>query len=246
MVISSLDNKKVKLINSLKIARKRKELGLFVVEGMHLVKEAYLSGFLEEVYLLENEKLEFECSFNVDYVTYEVMKKMTTLTNPTTVIGICKIKENNDIEGNHLLILDDIQDPGNLGTIIRSCVAFSIDTLILSSNCVDLYNDKVIRSTQGMIFHLNIVTGNLLEIIPQLKDNGYEILGTSVSNGVDVRKINSSKFALIMGNEGRGVRDEIKTLCDKNLYIKMNSSCESLNVSVATSILLYELGDKYE
>ena len=88
---------------------------------------------------------------------------------------------------------------------------------------------------------MNIIYGDLFEIIPKLRDNGYLILGTNVSDGVDVRSIKTNKFALIMGNEGQGVHDEIQNLCDKNLYIKMNSDCESLNVGVATSILLYEL-----
>ena len=88
---------------------------------------------------------------------------------------------------------------------------------------------------------MNIIYGDLFDIIPRLRDNGYLILGTNVNNGEDVRKVNVSKFALIMGNEGNGVHEEIQELCDKNLYIKMNNDCESLNVAVATSILLYEL-----
>jgi len=246
MLITSLDNKKVKLINSLKQASKRFELGMFVVEGMHLVKEAYLNNSLEEIFLLEDDCLEFNCSIEPTFVTYEVMKKISNLTSPTNVIGICKVKNNNVIEGNRLLLLDDIQDPGNLGTIIRSCCAFSVDTIILSKGCVDIYNDKVIRSTQGMIFNVNYVIEDLNKIIPVLKKNGYLILGTDVNNGNDVKGVTSSKFALIMGNEGRGVKEELKEQCDKNLYIKMNKKCESLNVGVATSILLYELGGRNE
>lgn len=246
MLITSLENKKVKLINSLKQSKTRKELGLFVVEGMHLVKEAYANNCLEDILLLEENNLEFDCSLEPTIVTYDVMKKITNLSNPANVIGICRIKNNHEIKGKRILILDDIQDPGNLGTIIRSCVAFSVDTVILSENCVDLYNEKVIRSTQGMIFNTNYVIGDLELIIKELKEDGYLILGTDVSCGTDVRTVNALKFALIMGNEGRGVREEIKRLCDKNLYIKMNDACESLNVGVATSILLYELGDNHE
>ena len=171
----------------------------------------------------------------------DVMKKVSSLLNPTNVIGVCKILENSEVIGNHILLLDDIQDPGNIGTIIRSSKAFNIDTIILSNNSVDIYNDKVLRSTQGMIFDMNIIYGDLLDIIPNLRDNGYMILGTNVNNGVDVRGIKVSKFALVMGNEGQGVKQEIQNMCDKNLYIKMNNNCESLNVAVATSILLYEL-----
>ena len=246
MVISSLDNKKIKFINSLKLSKKRKEYNMFIVEGMHLVFEAYKSGCLKEIYLLENDKLEFSCDLEITYVTYEVMEKLTSLVTPSNVIGICNINSNNKIFGNNILILDNIQDPGNLGTIIRSSCAFSIDTIVLSKNCVDLYNEKVIRSTQGMIFKVNVVIGDLVDIINDLKNDDYLILGTDVKNGIDVRKIKIKKYALIMGNEGVGVREEVKKLCDKNLYIKMNKNCESLNVGVATSILLYELGGNNE
>lgn len=246
MVISSLENKKVKFINSLKLNKKRKEYQMFIVEGMHLVYEAYKNGYLQEIYLLENEKLEFACDLEMTYVTYEVMEKLTSLNTPSTVIGICNIKNGNSVSGNKILILDGIQDPGNLGTIIRSSCAFSIDTIILSKNCVDLYNEKVIRSTQGMLFKVNIVVDDLISIIRNLKNDNYLILGTDVNNGIDVRSIKSEKYALIMGNEGNGISEEIKRLCDKNLYIKMDDNCESLNVGVATSILLYELGGNDE
>lgn len=242
MIISSLDNKKIKLINSLKIAKNRRELGLFVIEGMHLVKEAYQNNCLQEVYLLENQQLEFTFDLPINYVTIEVMKKITSLKTPSNILGICKIQNGLKPLGNRLLILDGIQDPGNLGTIIRSASAFSVDTIILSPTCVDLYNEKVIRSTQGMFLKMNFLVEDLITVIPKLKREGYMILGTDVKNGVNVKTIKTLKYALIMGNEGNGVREEIKKMCDQNLYIKMNSACESLNVAIATSILLYELG----
>ena len=119
--------------------------------------------------------------------------------------------------------------------------AFNVDTIILSENSVDIYNDKVLRSTQGMIFHMNIIYGDLELIIKDLIKRDYVILGTDVNNGEDVRNISLSKYALVMGNEGHGVSEKVRNLCNKNLYIKMNDDCESLNVAVATSILLYEL-----
>ena len=146
---------------------------------------------------------------------------------------------------NKLLLLDEIQDPGNLGTIIRSSVAFNVDTIILSENTVDLYNPKVIRATQGILFYINIISMNSLEAIRELKMLNIPIYGTDVDSGVDARTLRDSdkqSFALVMGNEGNGVRDIVKEQCDKNLYISMNSNVESLNVAIATSILLYELG----
>ncbi len=241
MLITSLDNKKIKRYLTLKNSKGRKEEGLFLVEGMHLCHEAYKAGILMDLLLLDGEQLEFNINIDITYVSENILKKLSNLVNPTNVIGVCKIKEKKEIIGNHLLILDDIQDPGNIGTIIRSSKAFNVDTIILSTNSVDIYNDKVLRSTQGMIFKMNIIYSDLERIIPKLKTSGYDILGTDVNSGVDVRNIVTSKYALIMGNEGHGVRDNIKDLCDKNLYITMNKNCESLNVAVATSILLYEL-----
>ena len=241
MLITSVDNKKIKKYVSLKLSKGRKEEGLFIVEGMHMCYEANKNNLLVDLIVLENTEITFNYASEITYVTENVMKKISNLSNPTTVIGICKINDSSDIIGNHILVLDDIQDPGNIGTIIRSANAFNVDTIILSTNSVDIYNDKVLRSTQGMIFNMNIIYGDLLNIIPRLHDNGYTILGTNVNDGVDVRNIKVSKYALIMGNEGQGVKTEIQNICDKNLYIKMNNNCESLNVAVATSILLYEL-----
>ena len=241
MLITSTDNKKIKKYVSLKNSKSRKVEGLFLVEGMHMCYEANKSGLLVDILVLENTELSFDYSNEITYVTENVMKKVSNLSNPTTVIGICKILDNENIIGNHILLLDEVSDPGNIGTIIRSASAFNVDTIILSNNSVDIYNDKVLRSTQGMIFNMNIIYGDLLDIIPKLRDNGYTILGTNVNNGEDARNIKVSKYALIMGNEGRGVQEEIQNMCDKNLYINMNPNCESLNVGVATSILLYEL-----
>ena len=241
MLITSVDNKKIKRYVSLKNSRDRKKEGLFLVEGMHMCYEANKSGLLVDILVLENTELSFDYSNEITYVTENVMKKVSNLSSPTTVIGICEILDNENIIGNNILLLDEVSDPGNIGTIIRSASAFNVDTIILSNNSVDIYNDKVLRSTQGMIFNMNIIYGELLDIIPKLRDNGYTILGTNVNNGEDVRNIKVSKYALIMGNEGRGVQEEIQNMCDKNLYINMNPNCESLNVGVATSILLYEL-----
>ncbi len=241
MVITSVDNKKIKKYVLLKDSKERKKEKLFLVEGMHLCMEANKYGLLDDLLLLNGSQLEFSYDKEITYVTENVMKKISNLTNYPNVIGVCKMVNNSSIQGNRLLLLDNIADPGNLGTIIRSASAFNIDTIILSTNSVDIYNDKVIRSTQGMIFKMNIVYKKLEDVISNLHEHGYLILGTNVNDGVDVRNIKTSKYALIMGNEGHGVRKEIQDMCDKNLNIKMNENCESLNVAVATSILLYEL-----
>ena len=112
----------------------------------------------------------------------------------------------------------------------------------MSTDCVDLYNPKVIRATQGLLFHLNIVVADIEKVIPQLKDDNYVIYGTKVTHGLDLKTLEiSEKFVIIMGNEGNGISELASELCDQFIWININAQCESLNVGVATSIILYEL-----
>lgn len=242
MVITSLENKKVKDFVKLQKKKYRDSTRTFMVEGEHLVIEALKANVLKEVIMLDGKST--SVSVPCTYVTYEVMKKISNMDSVPDIIGVCTKSDKNDIVGNKILLLDDIQDPGNLGTIIRSAVAFNVSTIILSSLTVDLYNSKVLRATQGMLFHINIIRMDSMDAINLLKSKGYMIYGTSVDNGVDVRSLTKNekeKVCLIMGNEGNGVSTDILKTSDKNLYIKMNEEVESLNVGVACSILLYEL-----
>ena len=239
MLYSSIDNNKIKDLKKLHNKKYRDKKGLFLVEGRHLVLEAYKSGYLKELLLEENEILPLDVM--TYYMTNNVKNYLSELETPTNIIGVCEKKEG-IIKGNRIVYLDCIQDPGNLGTIIRSCVAFNIDTLVLSRDCVDLYNSKVIRASQGLIFHLNIVIADINEFVPKLKDENYKIYGTKVTHGKSLKTIEKvSKFVIIMGNEGNGISELSSELCDEFIYIDMNDRCESLNVGVATSIILYEL-----
>ena len=240
MVIESLDNKKIKNLRKLKQKKYRDKMKMYLIEGIHLVKEAYKSKDLLEVILLSDEKIDMDV--NKVYVTKDVLKSLSELDTPYNIIGVCKYKDEDKNYGNKILILDNVQDPGNLGTIIRSSVAFNVNTLILSEDTVDLYNSKVLRGSQGMNFHLNIIRRDIKSEIEKLKENNYKIYGTNVKDGIRIKNVKDlKKYAIIMGNEGLGLKEEIKDLTDENIYIDMNSSCESLNVAVATSIILYEL-----
>lgn len=244
MLITSLNNDKIKDYIKLKDKKYRKMNKLFIIEGEHLVLEAYKKNLLKELILLDETVLNTVINVNTTYVTKEIMNKLTDLETPPNILGICEIKEESRLEGDRFLLLDNVQDPGNLGTIIRSAKAFNIDTIILSKDTVDLYNPKVVRSTQGIMFHINIIYADLEEVINDLKKKSIKIFGTDVESGMTPCSIPSTdkeKFALVMGNEGNGVKDSIKSLCDENLYIKMNNEVESLNVAVATSIILYEM-----
>lgn len=242
--ITSPNNAHIKELNKLKEKKHRDLTNTFLIEGTHLVNEALKNNLIKEVIVLEDNNNNNYNNIKTTIVNKEVMKKLSTMDSYPTVIGVCSKKNEEDIKGN-ILILEDIQDPGNLGTIIRSAVAFNIDTIILSPKTVDLYNQKVIRSTQGMLFSVNIIVRDLKEIINELKENNYIIYGTKVDKGSNVKDIDKNdKYALIIGNEGNGMSTEISNLCDENLYIKTNESVESLNAGVAASILLYELGNK--
>ena len=237
MLYTSTDNKYIKHIKKLNQKKYRDEYNEFLIEGEHLVLEAYKHRLLKELILEEGSN--FKLDVNTNYVSSNVLKYISELDNPSKIIGICSKLKEKDI-GNKIVILDGIQDPGNLGTIIRSSVAFNIDTIVLSKDCVDLFNSKVIRATQGMIFNINIIERDIKEFISGL--NGYKVYGTKVNGGKSLKLLEKvEKFAIIMGNEGQGVKSDILDMCSDYIYIDMNKSCESLNVGVATSIILYEL-----
>lgn len=234
-MITSKDNNEVKYINRLRKASFRDSEGVFIVEGFHLVDEAYKRGLLLKVISTKEE--DFEVPHLI--VSESILKYLSTLSNPS-IMGLVKIKENNNIEGNLILALDNIQDPGNLGTILRSAKAFNVKTILLSRDSVSLYNDKVIRSGQGLIFDLNIIRCNLEDMIKKL---GFKVLVTDVEGGTDINNYKlTERSILVMGSEGRGVSSRIKALKDEALYIKMNKDCESLNVAVAASIIMQHLG----
>lgn len=243
MLITSVNNSKIKEINKLKEKKYRDSTNSFLIEGEHLVIEAYKNHLLRELIVLDDNAFTLD-GVPITSVNRAVMKKLSSMDSYPNVIGVAnKIKERK--WGNNILILDDIQDPGNLGTIIRTSVAFDIDAIVVSPRTVDIYNFKVLRSTQGMIFNINIIVRELEEFITELKKDNYKIYGTKVDGGVNIRNINiNNKYALVMGNEGNGISDNVSKLCDEYLYIKMNDKVESLNVGVATSILLYEIYNK--
>jgi len=168
------------------------------------------------------------------------MEKLTSLATPTKLIGICAQLPPVPCTSSVLLI-DQIHHPGNLGTIIRSAVAFGVGTIVLN-NSVDVYNQKVIQASQGLIFHINIVKSPLQDFILRLKNDGYQIIGTDVRQGIDPREVRTvEKRAILLGNEGDGVGGDLLELCDVNVNIKMDEKCESLNVGVAASIIMFGL-----
>lgn len=237
-MLESVNNDKVKELSKLNDKKYRKINKMFLAPGKHLVEEALKKGIVKEIYLLEGEENIYD--FNVTYVSSNVMKKITDLTTPPKEVAVCNFIDNDNIDGN-VIILDDIKDPGNLGTIIRSAVAFNYDTIILSNECVDIYNSKVIRASEGMIFNINIVIGDLDYYINKLKNMGYIIYATDVVKGVNPKE-SIDKHVIIIGSEANGVKEKIKDLADYKVKLPMNNKCESLNAGVSASILMYVIG----
>lgn len=238
--ITSINNEYIKSLLKLKEKKYRNEYKKFLIEGYHLVEEAYKSNCLEEI-LIINDTNNYNNISKIK-VNYNIFKKLSSTTTPQDIIGVCKIPSNSNIIGNKILMLDNINDPGNLGTLIRSSLGFGITTIILSPDCVDLYNDKVIRATQGAIFKTNIITKDLYESIKYIKQQGITVIGTSLQITEDLKNIKDiNKYALLLGNEANGVKQELLKQTDMNVKIAIDPKLESLNVAVAGSIIMYYL-----
>ncbi len=237
MKLTSLKNEHVKFWLSLKEKKNRDKEQKFLIEGDHLINEAQKQNLILETISIVD--------LNADYfVTKDIMTKISDQKSICYNAAVCNFIKEEELNGN-ILILDNIQDPGNLGTIIRSCTAFNFHNIVLSDDSVDIYNSKVIRATEGMLFHINILRRNLLNFIPTLKMLGYQIIGTDVVKGLDIRTINNDQnIAIVLGNEGSGISKSVKNLCDTFVNIKINENCESLNVGVAASILMYEVNNE--
>lgn len=234
MNITSIANDKVKYWSKLHMKKFRDEEHKFIVEGDHLVNIALQKNLVDELICLKDE-YDFE---NKYIVTERIMEKISSQVSASKVMAVCHYDYTDKIEGNVLLI-DRIQDPGNLGTIIRSASAFNFKTLILSPNTVDVFKDKTIRASEGMIFNLNYQKKDLKIAIKELKQLGYRVYGTDVVGGNKISE--KENVAIIIGNEGQGMDPDLKKLCDELIHIPMNKECESLNAGVAASILMYEV-----
>ncbi|WP_270527096.1 TrmH family RNA methyltransferase [Longibaculum muris] len=236
-MITSLQNETIKEIMKLKQKKYRDEKDLFLVEGYHLVEEARKANCIQMLITTLEEKFVEKTL----YVSDKVMEKLAFTKSPQPIMAICYKNKNQELlkAGKRYLLLDGLQDPGNVGTIMRTALAFGYDQIIMSKDCVDLYNDKVIRSTQGALFQMNTCIIDLKEAITFLKQQGVKVYGTCLQNAQSIDQHQTySQMAFVMGNEGQGVHQEILDLCDERLYIPIQS-IESLNVAIAAAITMY-------
>ena len=236
MELTSVNNEKVKYWQKLKMKKYRDREQLFLIEDEHLIQEGIKKNVIKEIITIDENN---HYDLPTYYVNQKIMRLLSSQESGAKVIGVAKFLEEKEILGN-ILILDNLQDPGNLGTIIRSAVAFNFDTIVLSEDSVDVYNPKVVRASEGMIFHINIKRCNLVEFLNQI-DSCYQIVTTDVKKGKSIREIQAKYWALIIGNEGKGVSEAVKSKSQEFVKIPMNNNCESLNAAVSASILMYEI-----
>ncbi|CZR00868.1 MAG: RNA methyltransferase [Trichococcus flocculiformis] len=245
--IASMKNQKVKQWKKLQTTKGRKEAGAYLIEGTHLLKEAIkANASIQEVLMTEAFHQQSDLPLgerDIIIVSQEILASLAQTETPQGVVAIVQFPEAApilDYKGKYIL-LDQVQDPGNVGTIIRTADAAGYAGVILGEGSVDLYNDKVLRSMQGSHFHLPVYRGDLQEMIPEFKKNGIPVYGTELNEAaVDYRTVfPTDAVALVLGNEGNGVSGKILALTDQNLYIPIFGEAESLNVAVAAGILLY-------
>lgn len=247
-MIESRSNKQIVSASKLKQSKHRRKEKKFLIEGKKLVSEALNNNVnLTEIFVTEKFSNIFD---NSTLVSESVLEKLSTSKSPEGIIAVAEIPELKEIDYTNytkLLILENIQDPGNLGTIIRTADAAGFNLVICSSNCCDFYNEKTLRASMGSFFHINVVkVEDILASTKSLKDLNYEIIGTSLSG--EVLKMNDikvpNKYALVLGNEANGVTENMLKLCSIKVKIPIFGKAESLNVSIAAGILMYAYVDQ--
>ena len=246
-IITSSENKLIKELTSLQSKKQRHKIGKFLLESKRSIEEALIYGTEPEMVVLrENVELP---AFLSDYkgmvvvVEERLFPKLSTTENSQGIIGVYKFfdtKINNFLAKEKLLFLDGIQDPGNLGTIVRSAAAFGLDGILIGPGSVDIYNDKVLRSTLGGIFALPILDIKTEEL-KLFKKHGFSIVGAALGGKNIYNYAFSLKTVVGVGNENSGLSQDFIDLADDFITIEINNKMESLNASVAASIVLYEL-----
>lgn len=262
-MITSSSNDKIKhIVRLLKSSQDRKSEGVFVVEGDRICREIpadrFVEGFVSEDYIRKNGIAEengecriYSCSYTA--VSNSVYKKISSTVSGQGIIGIARQKVRDPLDfieehGNgklRLLILENIQDPGNLGTMIRTAEAAGFDAIITDMSTVDAYNPKVIRSTMGGIFRLPVMTADdLVDFLQNARIRGISLYGAILDGSVEYNKCGyQDRLGILIGNEGNGLSLEIRSLVDTRVRIPMKGKAESLNAAVAAAILMYRAGE---
>lgn len=248
-MLTSRQNDQVKKWIKLKKKKERQKTNTFLIEGYHLIEEAIKSG-MEVIELIISELVVDSLSDDLKHyqytiVTEEISNEIADTETTQGIFAVVKMPQPTQQKGSKILLLDEVQDPGNVGTMIRSADAAGFTKVVLGKGTVDAYNQKVLRSAQGSHFHLTVETANLEDLIPELKNQGITVYGTDLSiNSKNYKTMKSrNNIALIVGNEGSGVKSSVLDLVDETLHIPIKGQAESLNVAIAASILMFHLSD---
>ena len=253
-IITSKDNENIKNIRKLKEKKYRDLNNKYIIEGIRILKEAIEENakidtiVICEDYSKDNsldKKLLYEIAkYNCIYVDRKVFSVLTDVQNPQGILAVIEknsSEENIDYNQDMIVLLDGIQDPGNLGTIIRTIDSVGLNQVITSKETADTYSPKVVRSTMGAIFRVNVIESmDLINTIKTLKKHKFKVHATSLNSEKDIYNIDYNKTCIAIGNEGNGVTKEVIEASDDSIKIPMLGKTESLNASVATGIILYE------
>lgn len=245
--IESIKNERIRAWKKLQTRKGREKSGRFLIEGAHLIEEALRAGVDVETILIEEGvtfPIEHRKRIETIIVSAAVMKELSETKSPQGIIAVCRTLKRKpvDVQTGMFLLVDRIQDPGNLGTVIRTADSAGVRAIFLGEGTVDVYNSKVIRASQGSLFHVPFVYASLPDIITELKRAKIPVYGTALREAIPYTNIHKGdSFALLVGNEGEGVHRDLLRQTDANLFIPIYGKAESLNVAVATGILLYSL-----
>jgi RNA methyltransferase, TrmH family len=242
--IQSAANSQVKQWKKLLTRKERDKSKLFLIEGFHLVEEALKHDVeIETIIISENAEMPPGLDYGsvpMTSVTEEISRSLADTETSQGIFAVCRQPEDAGRQGETFLLIDSVQDPGNLGTMIRTADAAGIDTVVVGTGSVDIYNPKVLRAGQGSHFHLPVIRGSLDEWMDELSGWSIPVYGTALEGASSYTESPAGgPFALLVGNEGSGVNPNLLAKTAKNLYIPIYGKSESLNVAVAAGILLY-------
>ncbi|TPR25478.1 RNA methyltransferase [Apilactobacillus micheneri] len=251
--IVSVKNDRIKAWKKLNNKKGREKQSAYLLESWHLVNEALNANQDIKVILTTTKQLSLHQNELSQYngelieINDEVANHLGSTITPQGIFAIVGLPSKEDINENNIngswLLLDNIQDPGNIGTMVRTADAAGMSGVIFGKGTSSQFNPKVLRSMQGSQFHLKIIEGNLQYWIDILKNKNYQVYGSELNENAFIYSeiVPSENFALIMGNEGNGMQDDLLKITDKNLYIPIKGNAESLNVAIASGILMFHL-----
>lgn len=253
-IISSKDNELIKHIKKLKDKKHRDESNEYIIEGVKLIEEAVKENArIKKIIVCEDTTRTYEipthimyeiAKYECVYVTDKIFASITQVTNPQGIMAIIEKGDTDaqiDYTQDIIVALDDVQDPGNLGTILRTVDSIGLNQIIVSKGTADAFNSKVVRSTMGAIFRVKIIeVENLPQAIKEMRRHHFKLMVTSLQTDNSIYDIQFNKKIIVIGNESNGVSKEIQEMADEKAKIPMLGKTESLNASVAAGVVMYE------